>query len=42
VIIDNLNIQGVTGTPPETNPPLPVNANAIFALPIAFQGLKLI
>ena len=42
VIIDNLDIKGVTVTPPETDPPLLVDPYAVLALPIAFQSLKLI
>jgi hypothetical protein len=33
VIIDNLDIKGVTVTPLETDPPLPVDPNAVLALP---------
>ncbi len=42
MIIDNLDIKGVTVTPPETDPPLLVDPYAVLALPIAFQSLKLI
>jgi len=42
MIIDDLDIECVTATPPETDPPLPVDPNAVLALPITFQSLKLI
>jgi hypothetical protein len=36
VIIYDLDVKGVTLTPPETNTPLPVYPNAVLALAIAF------
>jgi hypothetical protein len=38
VIVDDLDIKGVTVTPPETGPPLLGNPNAVLALPIAFSS----
>lgn len=42
VMIDDLGIKGVTVTPPETDPLLLVDPNAVLALPIAFQSFQLI
>ena len=42
VIIDDLDVKGVTLTPPETDPPLLVDPDAVLALAIAFQSLELI
>jgi len=42
VIIDDLDVKGVTVTPPETDPPLLVDPNAVLALSIALQSLELI
>jgi hypothetical protein len=41
MIIDDLDVKGVTGTPPETDPPLPVDADDVLALSIALQRLEL-
>ena len=42
MIIDDLDIECVTVTPPEADPPLLVDPNAVLALPITLQSLKLI
>ena len=42
VIIDDLDVKGVTLTPPETDPPLLVDPDAVLALAIVFQSLELI
>jgi hypothetical protein len=42
MIIDDLNVKGVTVTPPETDPPLTVDPDAVLAFAIAFQSLELI
>ena len=42
MIIDDLNVRGVTVTPPETDPPLLVDPDAVLAFAIAFQSLELI
>jgi hypothetical protein len=42
VIIDDLDVKGVTLTPPETYPPLFADPNAVLALAITLQSLELI
>jgi hypothetical protein len=42
VIIDDLDVKGVTVTPPETDPSLFVDPYAVLALSIALQSLELI
>jgi hypothetical protein len=42
MVIDDLDVQGVTVTPPETDPPLLVDPDAVLALSIALQSLELI
>src|SRR5882724_10541833 len=42
VIIYNFNIQGMTCIPLEADPPLLVDADAVLALPITLQRLKLV
>jgi hypothetical protein len=42
MIVNDLNVRRVTVTPPETDPPLLVNPDAVLAFAIAFQGLELI
>jgi hypothetical protein len=42
MIIDDLDVKGVTFTPPETDPPLLVDPDAVLALSITLQSLELI
>jgi hypothetical protein len=42
MIIDDFDVKCVTVTPLETDPPLLVDPNAVLALAIALQSLKLI
>lgn len=42
MIVDDLDVEGMTVTPPETDPPLLVDPDAVLTLTIAFQGLELI
>jgi hypothetical protein len=42
VIIDDLDIERVTVTPTETDPPLLVDPQAVLALAIALQRLELV
>jgi len=42
MIVDDLDVKGVTVTPPETDPPLLVDPDAVLALAIAFQSLELV
>jgi len=42
MIVDDLDVQGVTVTPPEADPPLLVDPYAVLALAIAPQSLELI
>jgi hypothetical protein len=42
MIIHNLNLENITFAPNETNTKLIVNPNAVLALSITFQGLKMI
>ena len=42
MIVDDLDIEGVTVTPDETEPPLPVDADAVLSRTIATQGLQTI
>jgi hypothetical protein len=39
MIVDDLDVKGVTVTPPEADPPLLVDPDAVLALAIAFQSL---
>jgi hypothetical protein len=42
VIIDNFNVKGMPVTPPEADPPLLVDPDAVLALSVALQSLELI
>jgi hypothetical protein len=42
VIVDNLDVKGVTVTPLETDPPLLIDPNTVLALSITLQSLELI
>jgi hypothetical protein len=42
MIIDDLDIECVSVTPPETDPPLLVDSDAVLALSITLQSLRLI
>jgi len=42
MVVDDLDVKGVTAPPLETDPPLLVDADALLALAIAFQGLELV
>jgi hypothetical protein len=41
VIIDELEVKGVSVTPPETDPPLLVDPDAVLALSVALQRLAI-
>jgi hypothetical protein len=42
VIIDKFNVNGMPVTPPEADPPLLVDPDAVLALSLALQSLELI
>ena len=42
MIVDDFNVQGVTVTPPEADPPLLIDPDAVLAFSIALQSLELI
>jgi hypothetical protein len=42
VVIDNFNVGGMAIDPHKANSPLCIDANAMLALPVAFEGFKLV
>jgi hypothetical protein len=42
VVIDNFNVGGMDIDPHKANSPLCIDANAMLALPVAFEGFKLV
>ena len=42
MVVNNLNFEGVLTLPAKANPPLVVDADAVLALAVAFQGLQMV